>query len=285
VICVLAVAAAIAATGSIPVLSESIDLPKRVPSFNQNYTEGPGAWGNCILGTGGCPDLICTTGCLVTAFASVLGYYDVVLSIPASESCAGKAQRGMDPGILNDWLRANGGFGACPQDPMGSCCLAWNELPGNVQLKFYENRSVADLNPVAAVVIDHALRSGHPVVAGVHWGAVCRAGSSQSEDCHWVVLTGKIGNTYTIVDPINLDPSDPQGLRTTLDAGTRGAYIIDRYVVVEQVESTAGTPSTQDPTEGDTPARVETSSAAGTALALLALLAAVGLAVILLAKG
>jgi len=275
---------AVVLVASLPTIAESIGLPRIVPSFNQNYTDGPGAWGHCILGTGGCPDQICTTGCLVTAFASVLGYYDVSLSIAASESCANKAQTGMDPGILNDWLRAHGGFGECSQDPMGSCCLAWNELPGNLELKFYENRSVADLNPVAAVVIDHALRSGHPVVAGVHWGARCRAGSSQSEDCHWVVLTGKAGDIYTIVDPINLDPADPQGVRTTLNAGTRGAYVIDRYVVVEQADAPPVTPDIGPSSRADSHATVERVTAAGAALALLALLAAVGLAVVVLAN-
>lgn len=261
---------------------ESIQLPGTVPSFNQNYTEGPGAWGDCTLGTGGCPDQICTTGCLVTAFASVLGYYDVSVAVSASESCTGRARSGMDPGILNDWLRANGGFGQCSQDPVGSCCLAWNQLPGNLELTFYSNRSDVDLNPVTAVVIDHALRSGHPVVAGVHWGVFCRAGSSQSEDCHWIILTGKAGDTYTIVDPMNLDATNPNGVRTTLDAGTRGAYIIDRYVVIELGEpgaSPSGDPQSELSGIDDA---VETGSATGSALVLLGLLAVVAAAIILI---
>jgi hypothetical protein len=47
-----------------------------------------------------------------------------------------------------------------------------------------------------------------------------------------VIITGKHDNVYTIVDPFNPDPSSPYGIRTTLDAGVRGAYIIDRFVVV-----------------------------------------------------
>ncbi|MEE8593461.1 MAG: hypothetical protein V3T03_04980, partial [Candidatus Bipolaricaulota bacterium] len=33
-------------------------------------------------------------------------------------------------------------------------------------------------------------------------------------------------------DPFNPDPTSPYGIRTTLDAGVRGSYIIDRFVVV-----------------------------------------------------
>jgi len=180
------------------------------------------------------------TGCLITAFASVLAYYGVELTVPASASCSGRSQTGMNPGILNDWLRANGGFGKCSQDPAGSCCLEWQRLPSAIRVTHHSNRSDVGLNPVAAVVIDHALRQGHPVIAGVHWGAFCNGASGQSEDCHWVVLTGKAGNTYSIIDPINPDPASPAGVQTTLEDGVKGSYIIDRFVVVSPAPSPGG---------------------------------------------
>jgi hypothetical protein len=181
----------------------------------------------------------------------------------------------MDPGILNDWLREHRGFGHCSQDPVGDCCLAWDGLPEGVELTFHANRSEIGLNAVSTVVIDHALRSGEPVVAGVHWDETCRAGSSQTEDCHWIVLTGKIGDTYTIVDPINLDPADPKGVRTTLDRGTRGAYIIDRFVVVSPGPGTATSlPRDTAPTREPSGERE-----AFTAVAILGLLAIVGIVV------
>jgi len=248
--------------------AETILLPRTVPSFNQNYTDGPDAWGDCALGTAGCPDRVAGTGCLVTAFASVLAYYAVDVSVPASASCTGEARSGMDPGILNDWLRAHSGFGHCAQDPVGNCCLAWDRLPGGVELDFHSNRSDDGLNPVASVVIDHALREGHPVVAGVHWGAACRAGSSQTEDCHWVVLTGKAGDTYTIVDPINPDATDRHGVRTTLDAGTHGNYIIDRFVVCElDADGSTSPPDAHDTT--DVPSETETGASAATRVVVL----------------
>jgi len=257
-------------------LAEAILLPRTVPSFNQNYTDGPDAWGDCPLGTAGCPDQVCTTGCLVTAFSSVLAYYEIDVSVPPATSCTGRARSGMDPGILNDWLRANRGFGHCAQDPLGDCCLAWDRLPGDLELTFYSNRSENDLNPVASVVIDHALREGRPVVAGVHWGASCRAGSEQTEDCHWVVLTGKAGDTYTIVDPINFDVTDPRGVRTTLDDGTHGNYIIDRFVVVSGPTLGSTAPSASPDLTGDSEGAESSGPAtATTAVVFLGLLAAV----------
>ena len=267
------------------VLAETILLPRTVPSFNQSYTDGPEAWGDCPLGTAGCPDLVRTTGCLVTTFSSVLAYYGIEVHVPAARSCTGRARSGMDPGILNDWLRANGGFGRCAQDPVGDCCLAWDSLPGGIGLGFYANRSDDGLNAVAAVVIDHALREGRPVVAGVHWGAVCRGGSTQTEDCHWIVLTGKVGDTYTIVDPINLDATNPRGVRTTLGAGTHGRYIIDRFVVVS---GPAVPPSTTGPdgvSTGPSDEGEKGVPAAVTAVVLVALLAAIGAVVLLVSSG
>ena len=263
---------------AIPSLAQTIELPKSVPSFNQAYTNGPNAWGDCPLGTDGCPDQVCITGCLTTAFASVLAYHDVTLSVTAAESCSGQAQSGMDPGILNDWLRAHAAYGRCAQDPIGSCCLDWSRLPNGVALTFHVNRSNVGLNPVASVVIDHALRQGHPIIAGVHWGAFCHGGTGQSEDCHWVVLIGRTGETYTIIDPYNADSSSPYGIRTTLDAGVHGAYIIDRFVIVEYSPGST-------PILADIPSVRPSSSAdrSGTSwivfLATLALVAAVAILV------
>lgn len=219
---------------SIAVAAETSSLPRQMPAFNQAYRNGPNAWGDCALGTNGCPDQIHTTGCLITAFASVLAYYGVEVRVPASASCTGHSRSGMDPGILNDWLRASRGYGHCSQDPTGDCCLAWDQLPEAIDLVFHSNRSDVGISPVASVVIDHALRQGNPVIAGVHWGAFCRGDSGQSEDCHWVILTGKVGDTYAIVDPYNTDSTSPYGVRTTLEAGVHGSYIIDRFVVISR---------------------------------------------------
>jgi len=271
---ILLLVLAIGTTGG-TTLAQTILLPRPVPSFNQNYVDGPDAWGDCPLGTSGCPDRISTTGCLVSAFSCVLAYYEIELDVSAGFSCTGSARSGMDPGILNDWLREHGGFGRCAQDPYGSCCLIWDELPDRIELTEYSNRSETGVNPVASVVIDHALREGRPIIAGVHWDPFCRAGSDQAEDCHWVVVTGKVGETYTIVDPINPDSADRLGVRTTLDAGTRGHYIIDRFYVVSALPAEDETGEIHV-LPGDSAGTDETEGlpGAGLALALLGLAAA-----------
>ncbi len=237
--------------------AQSIQLPRPVPSFNQAYTEGAGAWGLCPLGSGGCPDTIWRTGCLITAFASVLAYYDVQLTVPTAFSCTGRSRTGMDPGIVNGWLRSVDGYGRCADDTVGHCCLVWAKLPQQIEITTYVNRSAVGLSPVTSVVIDHALRQGHPVLAGVHWSAYCREGSGQTRDCHWVVITGKRGESYTIIDPYNADFTNPEGVQTTLDAGVHGAYGVHRYIVVKPsprdrpVWSVQSTPSRTSYASGD----------------------------------
>ncbi|MCK5247256.1 hypothetical protein KAR02_10170, partial [Candidatus Bipolaricaulota bacterium] len=125
---------------------QDIELPRTVPAFNQAYTEGSDAWGNCRLGTIGCPDQIRTTGCLITAFSSVLAYYGIDVTVPARSSCTGAARSGMDPGIFNDWLREVGGYGRCAQDPIGNCCLIWDQLPDELEITTHVNRSDVGLN-------------------------------------------------------------------------------------------------------------------------------------------
>jgi len=210
-----------------------VHLP--IPLFNQAYADAFDYWGDCTMGTGGCPDLIAKTGCLITAFAMVLDYYEVELSIPAASSCTGKARVGMDPGILNDWLKMHGGYGRCGQDPIGNCCLEWTRLPAQISITTYSNQFSSGIDALSRQRIDQALSTGYPIVCGVHWGNYCHGLTTQSEDCHWVVITGRSGDNYTIIDPYNQDSSDPRGIETTLDNGVFGNYTIDRFVVVSGI--------------------------------------------------
>ncbi len=194
------------------------------------------------MGTAGCPDRIANAGCLVTCFAMVLDYYQIELFIPAASSSTRKPRRGMDPGILNDWLRTHGGYGHCVQDRVGNCCLEWENLPREISISTYENASASGLDAVSRRTIDQALGEGHPVVAGVHWGAYCHGSVTKTEDCHWVVITGKSGTTYSIVDPYNRDSRSREGVTTTLAQGVFGSYVIDRFVVVSGPVPTAPRP-------------------------------------------
>jgi len=229
IFCVALVLVSLFVAGSLG--QENITLPAPVPAFNQAYQGASGYWGDCGMGTNGCPDNVSVAGCLITSFAMVLGYYDVSLSIPREASCASEARSGMDPGILNDWLKTHGGYGQCGSDT-GSCCLEWAHLPSQVSVTQYVNRSERGIDSTAERVIDQSLRQGYPVICGVNWGGYCHGSTTQSEDCHWVVITGKKGAMYTIIDPYNRDTTDPAGVSTILDKGTFGAYTIDRYVIV-----------------------------------------------------
>jgi hypothetical protein len=263
------------AVGSVLVDAQTrLSLPTALPSFNQAYRGASGnTWGNCRMGTDGCPDRIETAGCLITAFAMILDYYRIELFIPASSSCTGRTRTGMDPGILNDWLREHSGYGRCVQDLAGNCCLEWTRLPTQITLSFHENRSEVDLDVSARRTIDRALIAGYPIVAGVHWGEFCHGAAQKTEDCHWVVITGKDGLTYNIVDPYNPDTSSREGVRTTLRRGTRGNYIIDRFVVV----------SGPVPRGNERPASDETDLSGWLTVNRLVSLLTVGLAVLLTA--
>jgi len=214
---------------ALPLLSQTL----AIPGFNQAYRGPHGYWGACRMGTAGCPDRIETAGCLITSLAAVLDYYGITLTIPAAESCTGKTRTGMDPGILNDWLKTHGGYGHCATDHTGNCCLEWTAVPSAVTLSTHENRATPGLDETSRALIDQALARGYPVIAGVHWGAHCHGTTEKSENCHWVVITGKSGLTYTITDPYNRDKSNPHGVRTTLAHGVFGPYTIDRFVVVK----------------------------------------------------
>ena len=223
----------------LPVAAQGdIYLPASVPSFNQAYRGEGGYWGDCGMGTNGCPDTIGTAGCLITSFSMVLGYYDVNLSIPREYSCTDTARTGMDPGILNDWLKTHGGYGKCEGD-IGSCCLEWTHLPPQISITQYVNHSEQGVDGTTQQRIDDALSAGYPVISGVHWGSHCHGSMTQKEDCHWVVITGKKGSTYMIIDPYNRDKSDSSGVSTTLDRGTFGSYTIDRYVIVKGIVPSA----------------------------------------------
>jgi hypothetical protein len=267
----LALAAAPSAAGAQPA-----ELPRVMPSFNQAYTDGPDAWGRAPLGTDGCPDRVATTGCLVSSLACVLAYYGISVEVPRIASWTGRSEAGMNPGILNDWLRSHNGYDRCSEDPVGDCCLDWDSLPEGVELTWGENPSDVSVSPRTAMVVDRALREGHPVVAGVHWSLSCRGGATQGEDCHWVVVTGKAGTSYAIVDPYNDNASSSSGVRTTLAAGVKGSYVIDRFVVVSPA---APKPMPVEVRPAETRPDASPSGAAASLLVLLAAIAIVVVAV------
>ncbi len=221
-----------AVTLPIVAVGETAALPYQTRGYSQAFQGSPGAWGDDRLGTAGCPDSLATTGCLVTAIACVLEYYGMEVALPAS----GGRITGSDPGALNAWLKENGGFGHCASDAFGNCCLEWSHLPPELLLHTYYNTSEMGMDVQATARITRALEQGQPVLAGVHWGVPCGADPDRSEDCHWIVITAQAHGTTVILDTYNPDFSSPYAVRTTLDRGVHGSYIIDRYVVVDAPE-------------------------------------------------
>jgi hypothetical protein len=237
-VCLEGVALVLVMLSSFPAVAD-ITLPAQVPAFNQAYSDEDGYWGDCGLGTYGCTDTIATSGCVITSLAMVLDYYGVELSIPKEFACDNRDHTGMDPGILNDWLKLRGGYGKCGSE-LGHCCLRWDHLPSQISTTTYVNESEKGLDDEALLVIDQALRNGYPVVCGVHWGEHCNWSLTENEDCHWVVITGKHGSAYEIIDSYDGHTKERQGVRTTLEHGTLGSYTIDRYVVVKGEVPVAG---------------------------------------------
>jgi uncharacterized protein YvpB len=179
-----------------PALAESMPAMD-VPYFAQN---GP-PWSTQYLGNNSF--FIRNAGCALTSTAMVFKYYGL----------------DVDPSGLNVWLTFNNGY-----DELGN--VIWDkaaEISDNktVQTITLDQANgvknwATDLNsPTLAdlEIINHQLRSGHPVLAKVWYPDINFAGG-----WHWVVLTGfsDVENmtVYTIQDPF-LDYSNINGLRAT----------------------------------------------------------------------
>ena len=152
-------------------------------------------WTSDTLGT--CSTNLGLAGCAVTSEAMVFNFYGI--SVTSSKGT------GMTPAILNAWLTENAGY-AYDKDGSGNCDLFGGNLPQPAGIKL----GVPDLN---VSHLDSELAAGRPVIAHV-------TGSGTSG--HFVVITGKDGNTYDINDP-------GKGSQTTLDQGDYGSYTVDQY--------------------------------------------------------
>ena len=179
-----------------PALAESMPAMD-VPYFAQN---GP-PWSTQYLGNNSF--FIRNAGCALTSTAMVFKYYGL----------------DVDPSGLNVWLTFNNGY-----DELGN--IIWDKAAEISDNKTAQTITLdqangvknwaTDLNsPTLAdlEIINHHLRSGHPVLAKVWYPDINFAGG-----WHWVVLTGfsDVENmaVYTIQDPF-LDYSNINGLRAT----------------------------------------------------------------------
>lgn len=129
-------------------------------------------WGKQNLGFS--DDLIENSGCALTSLAMVFKYYGV----------------DTDPGKLNEWLKENSGF-------QGSSSIKWSKAVelsgGNVKYLGIENYDgTANLEK-----INWLLDSGCPVIARMDY-----QGTN-----HYVVISGRSGDTYYLNDPWYENPA------------------------------------------------------------------------------
>ena len=94
--------------------------------------------------------------------------------------------------------------------------MKWTVFPPCVTASTRQyNPSTTGISPQTYRYIDNALANDDPVIAEVHW-------AGKPVDSHFVVITGRNGDTYNIIDPWG-------GVATTLENGALGHYIIDHY--------------------------------------------------------
>lgn len=144
-------------------IGERLDVP--------NYRQIWKPWGLTKLGFSS--DDIEVKGCALTSLSMVLKYYGV----------------DTDPGELNDWLKANGGF----QGGSISWSKIYEKSGGTVEYigqKDYSGTQ-AELD-----LIRSEIDAGYPVMAKMPFYGF-----------HYVVITGYSGSTFFINDPFWDDPS------------------------------------------------------------------------------
>lgn len=177
-----------------------------VPTFSQRST----LWSRAALGSDPI-DTIGSSGCALTAVAMVANAYGY----------------STNPGALNQWLTAHGGYiendlllwRQATAVTQGSVRWKWLHVPGMVAQLQTDDQNIEDLPPQS--LVEGQLDAGHLVVAEVRlYGGM-----------HFVVITGHAGHTLFINDPWFGD-------RTTLQA-RYGAY--QRAVHSAQVYYHSGT--------------------------------------------
>jgi hypothetical protein len=133
-----------------------------VPVFGQRWDP----WRTDLLGYSS-TDTIGDYGCALTSVAMVLKYY-------GAET---------DPRDLNNWLKANAGY-------YNDDLIRWEVAPGRASGVTYEGRHDWS-GPADLGVINGELDAGFPAIVEV------RLSGQQ----HFVVLKGRNGTTYSMVDP------------------------------------------------------------------------------------
>jgi hypothetical protein len=139
-----------------------------------SYSQRSYPWSTDVLGWGPSYVTIGSDGCIVTGLASIRAYYGNYHT----------------PRTMNNYLKANGGF-------YGNL-VVWGRVPGFRALRDY-SYVAADLS-----YINWWLDRGYLIVAKTYF-------PPNRVSPHWVVLTGRSGSTYFVMDPWD-------GAKTTFNA-------------------------------------------------------------------
>ena len=159
----------------------------------ERFTQGDPAWKDSLYDASETVT-IGDKGCALTAMA-------IVLKAFGSEG---------NPGELNSYMQDNGKFNG-----LG---VVWDAVTGfsdgKIVVSTYDGKGVGKGQPLNLTGLDGPLSNGSAVVAQVF--------NASTGNEHWVVVTGKQNNEYTILDP------GGYGSRTTLSAYENQIY---KYVV------------------------------------------------------
>jgi hypothetical protein len=208
----LTLALGVLLTAAPPVAAATYIAPLDVPFFSQNNTGSP--WYSDQLGTCG-GSTIHSAGCAVTSMAMLEAYHG--LSVSSTKGT------GMDPGILNGWMTANGGYS-------GGCDVFWSKVPSdlvNTSIINFAAVGRAGLSASTRSKIESELSAGRPVIAYL-------------PNPHFVVITGETpGGDFYINDPGDVNkPANPPTLFTRYQlAGIRTYSPSRTTITVDETSS------------------------------------------------
>jgi hypothetical protein len=166
----------------------------------KRYSQQDAKWKEKQLGTGECT--IGGYGCFLTCFAMLLE---------------------VEPDKVNDRVKTFGGFAGSLISPY--------VVPNAYKQMYIDSQTYCANTPAPLDTIDRALANGLAVIVQID--------TSPSADIqsHFVILTGKVGNDYGMVDPWPLVDEPPATLLGRYGKGRNAETIITYILVIGGVDS------------------------------------------------
>jgi hypothetical protein len=159
------------------------------------YSQQDAKWKDKQLGSG--EYTIGQAGCLLTCFAMLAQY---------------------PPDELNQKMVVYGGF-------TGSLINSY-VLPSVIPNLYFESRIPCEKTPAPIDIIDKALSAGKAVIVQVD------TSPSEGVQSHWVILTGKVGKDYNMVDPWPVVDNPPATVLGRYGSGRKIEAVITYIYVI-----------------------------------------------------